>query len=394
MYGEKVPANTFSWIHYVSPLSPLVIAQQIRAHWDDAKAVAWEAQHGTNPVVAFALGSKYAQLRRWTDAERCFNEYIASSPDLRGYEALADIYRQQNQDDRWLATLSQFLLQPDYSLQHAWVQVEIAHYYMARGQYEKALPYADAAAQTASGWAMVCDAGAHTGVGDWDGGQQIIKDEIDHYSDSPFRWYAWCLHTGHGDRAAAAAATRAYFTTRPAPLNSQETLQLACLDMLENRQKEALQVLSQRVTSDPGAISPLHMAIIADAMNDTAARDSAMKVVAALPDQKSTLAKFGAVLNDAMQAGSATPDTDKIDAILTTADAADRISIFYLAGRYLENHGNSDQAVAFYRRCMFNFSGYNIDLLLDYDALRHHGLDPMKLEQAVAGPTTRTSLEP
>ncbi len=149
--------------------APLVIAVTIRDDWDHAQdqATGWEAQMGDQPTVALALSEKYIELKQWADAERCLKRYIAISPDLAGYQRLAGVYRSQNEDDLWLKTLQQYLdTAPNYDLSHAHVQVTIANYYMDKGQFDKALPYADAAAQTGAEWAMLCDARARQGVAD------------------------------------------------------------------------------------------------------------------------------------------------------------------------------------------------------------------------------------
>jgi tetratricopeptide (TPR) repeat protein len=213
-------ADLASHLETVSPHSPWLLIDQIHDHWDATSAAKWEADQGDFPSIAFALAQKYAELQQWSDAERCFKKYVSVSPDIKGYQALADIYLKQGQEDQWLQTLQAFLQLPAYGLEHATVQVQIANRFMSKGNYKDALPYADAAADTAAAWAQLCAAEAHAGVGDFDGAESLITDEIQHYSQSPYIWYAWCLRTGHGKRTAAADAmrrpTQCGIITRPA----------------------------------------------------------------------------------------------------------------------------------------------------------------------------------
>jgi hypothetical protein len=102
-------SDALAHLRQASPESPILITTDIRGRWNLVKAAKWEAEHGDYPSVALALGQKYADLHRWHDAERCLRKYIAVSPDQSGYECLADVYKSQQMDDRWLATLKEYL---------------------------------------------------------------------------------------------------------------------------------------------------------------------------------------------------------------------------------------------------------------------------------------------
>lgn len=118
--------------------------------------------------------------------------------------SVAKVYQAQKEDEKWLATLNEYLSKgQDYGLQDSLVQEEIANYYMDKGDFKSAVPYADAASATASAGGMFCSANAHTGIGDFATAEQLYKDEIDHYSDTPWRWYRWCADGawGHGGGA-------------------------------------------------------------------------------------------------------------------------------------------------------------------------------------------------
>ena len=97
--------------------------------------------------------------RDYAAAERALSRYMELSPDLWAYQTLAANYKAQGKIDRWLETLEKFLNNvEDLGLDHAKVRVEIADYYMGLKQWDKAKPYAEAAAQTWAGWAMECAA--------------------------------------------------------------------------------------------------------------------------------------------------------------------------------------------------------------------------------------------
>ncbi len=292
----------------VCPDSPLLIAADIRGHWDPEKAAAWEAEHGDYPTVALALGKKYTELHRWSDAIRCLRKYIAVSPDRYGYEALANVYKAQKNDELWLATLNDFIAHGQaYGLEDANVQVEIAHYYMNKRDFKSAIPYADAASGTASAWGLLCAADAHSGIGDWTTAEQLIVNEKDHYSESPFTWYAWCSRTGHGDITAAQQACHRYFVEKGVKLDSEDSIRYGCLQISRQKNPEALTIFKRRMRLWPGPNSALHIAILDDELHDIAGRDAALDRIQTLPERASPLGRFGEILRDAIKSNSTAP---------------------------------------------------------------------------------------
>ena len=281
-------------------------------------------------------------------------------------------------------------------LEHETVQVQIADYYMDSGAYDKALPYADAASQTGAAAGLLCAAAAHAGVGKWDEAEQLIIEEVQHYSVSPFQWYAWCLRFGHGNRDAAAKALHEYFNSRGDNLSDEDMIQLACLDILEHKEADAIAMFQKRADKFPGPLSPLHIAVLADAAHDADTRDGALESIPA-PQRKvvAPLLRFAAALRDVAKVGpDAEPDTKLVNTAAKNATPEDRISICYLAGRWHQTRGDKDGAIALYKRCFFGFKGYSLDLVLAEDALRQFGIDPVEVARAAAGPGKQISLEP
>ena len=69
---------------------------------------------------------------------------------------LAANYKAQGDLTRWQETLDSFLKTAVTGLDHARVRVEIARHFMSRGEWQKAKPYADAAAESWAAFAMEC----------------------------------------------------------------------------------------------------------------------------------------------------------------------------------------------------------------------------------------------
>ncbi len=386
MHGKHAPAEEgLTGLRRVSPESPFLIAADIYSHWDAAKAVNWEAEHGDYPMIALLLGKKYAGLQRWMDAERCFRRYIAVSPDYEGYEDLAKVYKSQQMNDQWLAMLKDYLVHgQDYGLQYSVVQEEIAKYYMIKRDFKSAAPYADAAAATGSGLGLLTAADAHTGLGDWATAEQLIVEEKNHYSASPIGWYCWCSRTGHGDIGSARSALLSYYVTKRDPLDRDDLLNLACVELAQNDMASALATFKRRMGSFPGANSALHIAILDDELHDIAARDAELDLIQTLPGKDGPLGRFGAMLRDAFKNGAASaPDGASIEKLVKDIPESEAMTIFSLMGLYLNNHNQTAEAVGYFKRCAQAKNYYNDRIWTD-PLLRQNGVDPWALEQAAA----------
>src|SRR5713101_5027550 len=138
------------------------------------------------------LGYQYIQLRRWQDAERCLKHSVEITGDHYDYENLAKVYKAQGDTQRWKETLDEYLKQEDFGLDHARVRVEIAKHLMSHKEWEKAQPYAEAAAHTWAHWAMLCASECYEGMEDWEKSEQWIRRAAERYSSASISWFLWC----------------------------------------------------------------------------------------------------------------------------------------------------------------------------------------------------------
>lgn len=382
-------SSWFRELKLCSPESPWLTCDQIVNHWDAKKAPEWEESHGGYPSVVMLLGTTYAGLKQWDDAERCLKAYIDVSPDESGYETLANLYWVQSRKDLWLATLKDFLAKTEsIALEHAQVQVQIADYYMGQRRYREAIPFADAAAETGAGWGSLCAAAAHTGVGDFDHAEQLYAEVYQHYGDTPYEWYGWCVRTGHGHRDDAGKALRDYFEKRGNNLSNEDLLQEAFMEASEGDLAAAILVLQQRLKQFPGPISLAHIMVFADEIGDTAARDAAIRRAPKLRSPSKSLVEFTKALAAAYKAGPDTPlDSKAVESMATAADPADQMVIYCLAARYVSKRGHKDIAADYLKRCYFGFTGYAAEMLLVEQGLRDAGIDPMELTNPATQPS-------
>ncbi len=200
----------------------------LKFDWESVKnqAETWEKESGDAPCILAALASQYSSQKRFDDAQRILDRYLAKSPDLWGYEQLATNYRIQGKLDRWKDTLDKYLANvEDLGLDHAKIQVEIANDCMAKGKYAEAKPYAEAAAQTWAQWAMEC-AGRCAGRRERLGACRNLAQSL--YTTLSQRllaqWYFFCKRNDKGNIDAARDAVVQYIDAnadRPDLLNME-----------------------------------------------------------------------------------------------------------------------------------------------------------------------------
>jgi hypothetical protein len=157
-----------------------------------------------------ALGKKYAELKRFDEAQKCLSRYVEQSSDRWAYDSLASCYLAQGNFVRWRSTLEDYLTKTENAgLEHAQVRVKIADKLMEDGHYAEAWPYAEAAAQTWAGWAMTCAQNCAEGLGKWETAEGYARASSERYPGSMWAvWFLFCERTGHGDLAAARASTK------------------------------------------------------------------------------------------------------------------------------------------------------------------------------------------
>jgi hypothetical protein len=186
-----------------------------------------------------------------------------------------------------------------------------------------------------------------------------------------------------------------YFAARQGDLTDENMAQAGFLDMLEKQDEKAMSMFQKRADRFPGPFSLLHVAILADVMKDNQKRDQALQQSSTTAKDSPGLGLFASSLQKAVQKGpDAEPDAKDIDAAIKIADPTDRITIFYLVGRWHQTRGDQDGATSYFRQSIFGFNGYNLDLMLAEDALRQLGVDPLELERAAAPAGQQISLEP
>lgn len=374
-------------LRLISPHCPTVIAATIEHNWKsiEAEAENLERVHGSHPTISAALAKKYIELNRPVDAERNLKRYLSRAPDEWAYQSLADIYLNQGDEAKWLATLEESLTKEDYGLSHASVRVSIARHFMSEKQFAKAEPYAAAAAESWAAWAMQCARECYEGLGDWKSAELWMRREVERYENSPFNWYFWCQRTGHGSLPEARNGVEAFL----AATNIQNvTGNAAAFYILEGRGREARDLLQSQFQRTSNPWQAVHLALLLDEAGDAAGRDAMLKAAAESPfkrwlppgqvDADTPAIRQMASDWQSLLALGLNEKTELKEFASHVPGAQSAGDVEYFWGKFLALHGQPAVAEKWWRHCVASPKQFTISRTLSAAALRKlaHGSSP------------------
>ncbi len=320
--------------------------------WDSVKdqVASWEKESGVSPAVLYALARRYTQSKQYADAERVLLRCIVLSPDLSTYEALADHYKALGKIDRWQATLEEFLAKvEDLGLDHSHVRIHIAEHYMELKQWDKARPYADAAATTGSAASMLCAARCAEGAGDWARAEAMHMAVTERYPEGQWAdWYFFCKRTGHGDLTAAREFVNQHVTMRAERPDLQNEEYTGYFYWLEGR-RDAAKPAFTRAFRNRGSISAaLALANVADDEKDAASRNEILEeLVTKHKDKAPRSIEICRIFLESIFApdgASRTLDIAAVDRTLESIPEEGRSNAEFFVGWFIKNHGKPSLA--------------------------------------------------
>jgi tetratricopeptide (TPR) repeat protein len=340
----------------ISPYSPFAMGVLVEVAWDQVKdqVPAWRAKVGDAPALIAALGRKDVELKEYGQAENDLRRYIEISPDPWAYRLLADCYKARGQDDRWQATLDQFLAETEPAgLEHAKLQVDIANELMKRGRFADAKKYAEPAAETWAGWAMICASECNEGLKDWDRAEIWIRRAAERYPQANAAgWYRFCKRTGHGDIQAARAFSDAHnpgAADRPDPARLERD---AFSLWTGGSPQQALESLEKAERAQPTPAHAIAAFLLADELGDKARRDRLLEELCTkLQRQVPRMAAIGRMMHDVLVGdGERSLNLAVVDKVLGDMPARTRGNAEFLVGRFLLNRGQPESARKYLQR--------------------------------------------
>jgi tetratricopeptide (TPR) repeat protein len=341
----------------VCPYSPTGIAELIASDWDrfSARAAELEERYARHPQVLHELAWKYKHLGRNADAERCFGKICTFAPVMLDVMQLGDHYKERGNIEKWQETLDAFLMAEDVDgLAHDTVRKELAKYFMARKDWAKALPYAEAAGESYTEWGMECARDCQEGLANLERAHEWQKRISERYPRTELAWYFWVKRTGYGDEAASQALALKWLDSLPS-LGPADHSARGAIEILRDRPKDALSSFQEALKADAHPYFALHVVLLAEELKDVEARDRAIAAGRAYepPDKKAPL--YGKELLDSFAEILAAGKDAKIDfkawdAMLEKSPTPGKVNLPYFMGRFLELRGMKDEAKDYYKR--------------------------------------------
>jgi tetratricopeptide (TPR) repeat protein len=380
-FNDEAKVKFARELNGVSRYAPVGPATQVTYAWDEVKrrADSLEKMFARSPTFLTALGARLAAEGRLDDAHRVLKASVAISPEVRGMRALADVYKAQGDRARWKETIDAILEGEDTGLEHAQLRVALAQDLMARGEWEEARPYAEAAAESYAEWAMLCAAQCYEGLGDWDRAEDWIVRIAERYGRAP-GWYLWCRRTGHGDVEAALRAAQEQFRGE-IERGGVRAFPFGPVEILGGDRRRALNFLVQIYGVERKPLVGLLGATLADELGEKDQRDRLLAAVAGqaddpepAPGMNAAMARLAAWMRESLSGDAI--DLAKLDRLLAEAPGSIHADLPYYAGRFLELRGRKDESVRYLDACATSPQALAELRTLASVALRARGLEP------------------
>jgi len=347
--SNKNISDLCGFLRELSPHLPYSIDTSIRYDWKTVEDLAaeWEETYALEPLVVYALAVRYAGLDRRDDAIRLLERQIKTTPEYYAYVKLAELYKKSGDEEKWLEAMETSLNMSVMGLEHSSSRVSIARHFMAKGDYERAWPYAEEAAESWAAWAMSCAQKCCEALEDWEAAETYVSNLSQRYVDqSAFDWLFWCHYHGQGDVEAATKFTRAYIESLGDSATEAQMRRIGLFHLLNDEFEAALNLYEQAWEKKTYSSTGLHAALICDTIGAERDRDVWLQLIAKKTRRKGALSgrkiklseaygRFATLLEQYVRGGEF--DADQYEKLMAVAPARVPTRLDYIVGRFLEN---------------------------------------------------------
>jgi tetratricopeptide (TPR) repeat protein len=357
--NSKIPKTAAKRLREISPNLPYGIVMGLSYDIDDLRKrkPELEKQYRGEFSVQTMLGQSYLHDGQLDDAIRCFETSLKLNPEKEVSKALAEIYLQKNNEEKWLSTLEDYLKTENYGLEHAQVQVTIANHFIKKKDWARARPYADAAGETWAEWALLKAGQCAEGMEDWEAAEQWFAASSQRYPDVAWAWYEFCRRTGKGHAEQALRFALPCIRQMEQSGKADECFRASVERRLANQPREAAAAFESAYRLNPTPMYGLAAALAQDEAGDAPSRDRILEAIYGrkedLGGPQSCFAELAELLRPSKgSAKLAQADLKKLDEILAEATDEHRSMLLFLAGWYADRAGQKPQAMAYWKRCM------------------------------------------
>jgi hypothetical protein len=349
----------------LSPCSPIARAYLCEVDWEKVAQFApeWEREATAQPVLLTALGIAHIRAKRLDEAERCLAAAVKLESDIRSRLALADVYKQRGDSDKWAAAIEELAKETPEEADK--LRAAVAGYYLQRRDLQRARPLAEAAAAGHDYGAMTIAYHVHEVLQDWRNSEFWVEQIAEMHPEYAYEWFMWCKRTGQGDLSRAKAATMKWLETgrrnQTSAMIYQQWDLVGVVGLLADDQKTARHFFELLLERSHDTFGGLHAALLAEEQKDTKRRDELLKQIFETP--KSAYARrrpkrmeLRAVaqwmIDDLAAGGKGETSRETVDKAILGCTPLEATHCYYLLGEYLERRDKKKEAADYWTRCM------------------------------------------
>jgi tetratricopeptide (TPR) repeat protein len=360
VHNASEPQRTAARLRDVSPYMPFGVVVGLMYDLDGLrkKKEELEKKYAKDGYVLGTLAQCYAIENHPDDAIRCYEASIKLDPAESVYLSLADLYLKKDDEEHWLETLEDYLKTEDYGLGHAGIQVKIADHFIEKGDWARARPYADAAAETWAEWALLKAGQCAEAVQDWPAAERWYAAVSQRYENNSWAWYEFCRRTGRGNPALALRIALPTIHRSEQHGTPDEKFRAAVEHLLDKQPQEAAGIFEAVYGAQPTPVTGLHALLAFDESGDTKSRDRILEAMHGrcaedLSGQQSKLAELAELIRNSRQDGVlAAVDHGALNDLVSQTAQSERAVLLFLIGWYLDRAGEKADSIVYWKRCL------------------------------------------
>ncbi|MFK7776972.1 MAG: hypothetical protein QM501_02460 [Gimesia sp.] len=360
----------------ISPHMPQTVALNIKTNNDYAKNKHAELIkiYDQEPIVLSSLAKRYIADKKYAKAEETLKLRIDIAPDYRTYTALANIYKDRGETDKWIETLEQALELPSLGLSDNRVHYKLANHYMGQGEWELAYPHAMKAAQSYSAWGLKCGAQCSERLGKLDQAEKLMEARSKRYENTSSDWYFWCVRNDHGDLDAAYRLVQQKVLANPDPKNFSQTMIKGVIHLIQGSKSEAFDAFLIGLQTHKDLYCGMHAALLADELGIKNTRDVLLKEIAELSSRHySTFELANHFQRMLLKQDPVEWNPKLFESLLAQSGDGNPTNFCYFAGKFLEKRGHEKLAIAYLQQAATSSLTNKYNCMLAAHYLRSQG---------------------
>jgi tetratricopeptide (TPR) repeat protein len=272
--------------------------------------------------------------------------------------------------------MHEIMKHPELGLDNTRAAVDVAYYYMDRGDYKRAEPYATDAAESGAGWAMLCAADCYEGLKDWETAEQFVRSDTTRYPSDYHIWYLWCQRTGKGDVEAAKKVLLQMSKSPDDSLSDAAFVYYGIAAQGSGETQKAAHYFQKALYRQPNINLGLLTAASWDQIDDFDRRNAALKTV----KKNNPYFPVAEFVRKTLEKGEKSEfDVKEADTIIGKLDKDNRLDGYYCLSRFMDKRGQKEAAVQYLQQCVKlgnRFNNNRASLILAHTELRARGITP------------------